>query len=189
MLFAKYNVYANPYADDNIYYSAEGYWEHTVIPHKIAVYNSGLKLLQCMSNLDNYYFDKKAFIKRLIEHDLSKFSAIETLGYMNHKFGSENSDYQKKIFNLAWHHHKQNNSHHPEYWFNSNKKGETELIAMRRLDVLEMVADWLGAGQSYSTPFEEWAKSNLSKFSFHPETQQELSIIFKAIGFQYEFTD
>lgn len=188
VLFNKFDVYHQSYSDDSLYWAADGYWEKVVIPHKIEVYKSGMLLLETVLKADKYFVDKEAFKKRLIEHDLSKFSWNETSGYMNHVFGGENSEEQKKDFKRSWHHHKQHNSHHPEYWFDVNKKGETSILPMRRLDILEMVADWIGAGKSYSTPFEEWAQKNLSNFTFHEKTKKELMFIFKAISFNYSFS-
>lgn len=187
ILFAKFNACHHLYSQDEVYTIAEKYWASAVIPHKIAVYQAGIELLEKVLNVDSAFVKKEDFIKRLIEHDLSKFSAFETYGYMMYDFNGKNSDTLKYNFKLAWHHHKQHNSHHPEYWIDVNKKGETEILPMNKIDVLEMVADWQGAGNSYSTSFEEWAANNLQNFVFHPKTKKHLNFIFQIIDFDYDF--
>jgi hypothetical protein len=187
ILFTKFNTYHPLFSQENVYATAEAYWASVVIPHKIAVYQAGIKLLEKILNVDSTFVKKEDFIKRLIEHDLSKFSALETYGYMMYSFNDKNSTIQKNNFKTAWHHHKQHNSHHPEYWIDVNKKGNTEILPMNKIDVLEMVADWQGAGNSYSTSFEDWATNNLQNFAFHQKTKDSLNFIFQVVDFDYNF--
>lgn len=181
ILFGRFEMEDERHKEAEVYARAKNYWQTVVIPHKIAVYEAGVQLYEQMQSASPEFVDKTAFLQRLIYHDLSKFSAAETYGYMNFQFGGENASAQKKDFELAWHHHKHHNSHHPEYWFSVNKKGETNLLPMSKMDCLEMVADWLGAGKSYGGDFEVWVTKNIGNFSFHPTTKVTLAFIFETM--------
>lgn len=163
-LLGKHTVDDFSYHDDWYYFGITGYMNKVVIPHKIAVYNAGMKLLA------NPLIEKELstqcredFKYNLWIHDLSKFSANEVFGYAmyNRETGSGKDQFEK-----AWHHHKMHNPHHPEYWLNPNRSGELEPMPIPNIYILEMIADWMGASETYGTPLEEWAKKNLSKFKF-----------------------
>lgn len=154
------------------------YFTQSVLPHKQAVYEEGLKLLTFVpSNLHGDY------LHNLATHDLSKFSIQEARPYSNY-FLDKSSVQFKKDFKLAWQHHKQVNSHHPEYWLSVSRDGLVEPLEMSYLSAVEMVADWLGAGKSYSTPTDEWLKKNIHDFLFHKETQVLLKEILQYLGYE-----
>jgi hypothetical protein len=164
ILQGKYTVDDFAYHDDWYYFGITEYMNKTIIPHKIAVYNAGMRLL------DNPLIDselsqqcKEDFKYNLWIHDLSKFSAKEVFGYAMYNRGTGHG---KEQFERAWHHHKMHNPHHPEYWLNPNRSGELEPLPMSNEYVLEMIADWIGAGETYGTPLDQWAKVNLPKFKF-----------------------
>lgn len=153
------------------------YLQDVVIPHKLAVFNNGLNLLKFVP--DEL---KEDFRKNLITHDSSKFYKIELDGYIGY-FKKDKSKYKEK-FKIAWHHHKLNNPHHPEHWLSVNRNGEVEALPMPEIYIWEMVADWLGAGETYSTPTNDWLKDNLSLFLFHPKTLEKLKEILAHIGYK-----
>ena len=82
--------------------------------------------------------------RRVLEHDLTKFSPIEFYGYRKYFFTHEGEEkeanhhgisgkyYFQNDFNKAWEHHYTTNSHHPE--FHKEK--------MSRVEMLEMILDW-----------------------------------------------
>jgi hypothetical protein len=165
-LYEKYTVEDFSYHDDMLYWGVLDYFKKTVIPHKIAVYQAGLELSRSPKineHLSNQ--DKEDFLRNLWLHDISKFSANEAFGYAmyNRKTG-----YGEKGFELAWHHHKMNNPHHPEYWLNPNRSGELEPLPMPNIYILEMIADWIGAGKTYGSSLEEWLPENINNFKFKP---------------------
>jgi hypothetical protein len=183
MLYAKYIVEDFYYIDDSIWYSVKDYLENVVVPHKIAVYNSGIELLKKLEETpNNLNFNKKEFELNLVTHDLSKFSFIEAYGYTGWSFKTNSGN--KEAFDLAWHHHKHNNMHHPEYWFSVDRSGNPKVIKIPTVYLLEMVADWMGAGKTYGTPMEEWLPKNLHYFKFHNDTCDELKSILKVLGIE-----
>lgn len=51
-------------------------------------------------------------------------------------------------FDLAWLHHQKLNPHHWQYWILNQDSGKTKLMNIPRIFILEMVADWRGAGMA-----------------------------------------
>lgn len=147
----------------------------SVIPHKINVFLAGIELVRNLIGFDNAAIG--IFIENLIYHDLSKFSEFEAFGYAQWFSGSGKKD--KALFDAAWHNHKMNNKHHPEYWFDVEKDGSTTVLEMPFVYVLEMVADWVGAGMSYGNAIDTWLPDNLPKFVFHENTCKDLQYILK----------
>lgn len=149
------------------------YYKNTVIPHKVAVFNEGMK----MKNAFKIQREEK-LITQLRDHDLSKFSfnefAYARVDFKNYK---DNPAWVLEDFKKAWHHHKSVNPHHPEYWFDVKKDGTTKPIKIPTNFISEMVADWRGAGITYNNPLKNWLNSNLSQFRFHKETVLELAVI------------
>lgn len=89
---------------------------------------------------------------RGLVHDLSKYSFKEFVPYAKYfQPGSSPAGIAKKRegFFLAWNHHKGHNRHHPEWWMDIIK-GEICTICPEWDDVLEMFADWIGAGIAYN---------------------------------------
>jgi hypothetical protein len=92
--------------------------------------------------------------EKIINHDLSKFSAVEALGY-GYRFGRKDSSQPLKnkthiaLWDAALKHHYESNPHHPEF-----SKGKN----MNELDLVESIVDMLGcrmqrnlAGHAHST--------------------------------------
>ena len=151
----------------------EEYYFSNVIPHKVAVYNHGLNLVKYAKS----YHDFKN--RRLIDHDLSKMSKSEEVySTMNFEIPDENSAKQLVGFHKAWHHHKHNNSHHPEHWFSVNKLGLVDVLPMPFDDVLEMVANWMAKDDD----FERYLSENLSDYVFHKKTADDLQGILDKLG-------
>lgn len=177
-LYAKYEVFTdsryqlpNGAANDDII--AE-YISNVFIPHKQAVYDAGHRLAND-NNLYKYLhslndgFDYGSFINNLLAHDLSKLSHNEIYGYCDVMLGKKS-----ELSKLAWHHHKHNNPHHPEYWFDVNKDGSVACMDMPSIYIAEMVADWIGAGVSYGDTIHDWLPKNINKFSFTDKTKSIL---------------
>jgi len=175
-LYSKFTVEAFFYADDVNYFQIAQYFQKAVIPHKIAVYQAGLE----MSRKEWFKENKEQFLYNLWVHDMSKFSANESYGYAMHDFKSNAPDI---LFERAWLHHKNHNEHHPEYWLNPNKEGVLSPMEMPTIYVLEMIADWIGAGAVYGSSLEEWLPKNLHKFELHEATAGKLAKFLKDMDF------
>lgn len=181
-LFARFRVNDFAYSDDWMYHGIEKYFTDVVVPHKIAVYKAGIELL----NIDaiNEFIgneERSDFKHNLWQHDMSKFSANEAFGYAMHDFKNPKPD-SKSAFEAAWHHHKMNNPHHPEYWLNPNRSGILETLPMPKIFILEMIADWIGAGKTYGSTLQQWLPANIEKFKFHSNTRSWLQQFLLCIG-------
>ena len=80
--------------------------------------------------------ERNGLYERILHHDLSKFSAVESIGYtikFHRKNGVQN-DREKKSWDLAFYHHCTHNDHHPEFF----KMGD-----MNHCALLESIIDML----------------------------------------------
>lgn len=168
ILHGRYTVNDFAYHDDMYHFGIMDYFKKTVIPHKIAVFEAGMELFK-KEWFKNYMKapDEELYLENLWLHDLSKFSANEAFGYALY---NRHTGEGKEAFERAWHHHKMNNPHHPEHWFNPNRSGGLEPIPMPELYAMEMIADWIGAGKTYGSSLKEWLPDNLVKFRFGAAT-------------------
>lgn len=90
--------------------------------------------------------------KQYAMHDMSKFSYIEFSESVKYYTGDRSPiDNCKDIngYSLAWQHHKGRNPHHYEYWMDNFDKGTTP-IRMPYKYAVEMLCDYLAAGQTYA---------------------------------------
>lgn len=98
-----------------------------------------------------HYSCKLGIPWRGLKHDMSKFSPVEfweSVRYWDGKSSPIPRAKADKGYSLAWQHHKGHNTHHYEYWVDWLDKGGIP-IKMPWYDLLELVADWLGAGRAY----------------------------------------
>lgn len=148
---------------DNRIDEIEDYFEK-VTSHRKHVINAGLSLIKKPWFPTELRYE---FISNLAIHDVSKFSTNEYFAYMDHDFTSGELSPE---FELAWNHHKHNNKHHPEYWMSVSKSGNVHALDMPDVYILEMIADWIGAGKSYGSSLAEWAPKNVKRFLFSRTT-------------------
>ncbi len=99
-----------------------------------------------------------------IIHDLSKFRPSEWIPYARCFYASDGSKQYKEdyTFGLAWNDHQKRNKHHYQYWVILWDRGEYEPLEMPRKYILEMIADWMGAGRTITGKWEvkEWYEKN-----------------------------
>ena len=162
-LYGQFVVEDFEYADDHKWLGTENYLKTKVIPHKIEVFKAGIELTKILP--DRCGIEEFEFVDNLWAHDLSKFSAVEALGYSGWSFKTKSGDKQR--FEVAWNHHKNHNEHHTEYWLSVGRGGEVEPLRMPKIYVAEMVADWIGAGKTYGNTLEKWLPENLHKFKLY----------------------
>ncbi|MGC3945322.1 MAG: DUF5662 family protein [Chryseolinea sp.] len=182
IVYSRFTIDDYAYHDDMYFFGVEQFFITRVIPHKIAVYEAGMRLLPKLEDRLNLDIPEEQFKDNLWLHDISKFCNQEAFGYAMHDFNNPRPS-SKALFDSAWHHHKMNNPHHPEHWFSVDRKGETAALEMPHIYVAEMVADWLGAGVTYGTPTGEWLMKNYPTFNLHYNTRLALNEILHAIGF------
>lgn len=123
---------------------------------------------------------------RGITHDLSKFSPIEfweSVKYYNGIKSPIDICKEQNGYSKAWLHHKGRNRHHYEYWVDNFDKGG-EPLKMPYKDVLELVCDYLGAGQayfgkrfSYSIEYGWWLTKIKNPLAMHPHTKEFINIM------------
>lgn len=130
-----------------------------------------------------YYVGKYCFMAgiplRGILHDLSKFSPTEFIESVKYYQGYRSPiDACKEVngWSKAWMHHKGRNTHHYEYWMDNFDKGG-QPIKMPFKCVVEMLCDYLGAGEAYQgknfsfTSEYDWWLNKISKgIAMHKDT-------------------
>jgi hypothetical protein len=111
---------------------------------------------------------------QVYNHDRSKYTDDEFLGYCNHWYpqdGSEVVHDSKKpeadsAYNYAWSHHQHNNPHHSQYWLMVRDDGTVEALDMPLNYICEMLCDW--ASFHVNNPSEDraidWWHKNKKKF-------------------------
>lgn len=117
------------------------------------------------SLLGHLYFVKVASVRlgvpiaQWMNHDASKWSDEEFGAYANHFYGEDDP----AAFDVAWLHHQNLNAHHWQHWVAGyDDGGEHVALQMPFNYVLEMVADWHGAGRAYqgSWDISGWVNEN-----------------------------
>jgi hypothetical protein len=107
-----------------------------VLRHKWFVYQAGIKLHVPFINL--------------VVHDWDKFLPFEFLTYAKVFYKPDGSKQyvESDDFAKAWNAHQKRNKHHWQYWLLTWDRGDTVALDMPFIDILEMVADWSGAGMA-----------------------------------------
>ena len=128
---------------------------------------------------------------RGILHDFSKFRPSEFFPYAKHFYGEKGNikkgrdktgcykpyDTGDFAFDYAWFLHQKRNSHHWQWWVMPLDSDGTvsqvvKLVPMKDKVVLEMVADWRGAGRAQGTPdVKAWYEKNKNKLVISCDTR------------------
>lgn len=110
-----------------------------------------------------------------IIHDWSKFRPSEWFPYARcfYKSNGEKQYDETPEFNYAWLHHQKRNKHHWQYWLITWDRGNTEALEIPSQYVLEMVADWAGAGRAITGRWEvlHWYHEQEQFIQLHPKTR------------------
>lgn len=129
-------------------------------------------------------------------HDLSKFLPSEWWPYCRYFYGGPHKPFAdfssglkyefdcwsisqegiEHTFNYAWLFHQHRNHHHWQYWVLREDSGKTITIPIPKKYVLEMIADWIGAGRAITGKYEvkEWYASNADKMQLHLVTRYQV---------------
>lgn len=126
---------------------------------------------------------------RGVVHDISKFYPCEFIPYAKYFFDEsgrridwrQKSGYYKPTgtesedFNRAWLHHAHANDHHWQYWVLGEDVTGIKLFEMPEKAILEMIADWCGAGRAQATPgVQNWYNDNWYKLQLHSNTRKRV---------------
>lgn len=143
--------------------------------------------------IHKYYVAKYCFMCGLywqgIVHDLSKFSPTEFCESVKYYCGTGspiNACKADKGYSLAWFHHRGRNLHHWAHWVDDFDQGMIPK-KMPFKYVLEMMCDYLGAGQAYSkekfTIWQEydWWKIHRKIDVMHKDVIKAMDIMFAAM--------
>jgi hypothetical protein len=144
------------------------------------------------------------FVWRLLVHDLSKLRPSELFSYaayfhtnirsvecgrLRAEFGLPERAPQgaclKDHFNRSWLKHQRRNDHHWQYWLlKEDGGGAASPLPVPRVAVLEMVADWMGAGRAIAGKWEvkDWYYRNRLVIDLHHETRALLDGWMRAFG-------
>lgn len=198
-LINRFPIINDEYYDDWKFEQTKSYLRDVVIPHKVAVFNAGMWLFKMLeaNNIkilkeftpsgQSTHYSRYQWGTKMAIHDISKFSAAEAWPYAQYDFKNNQGDHT--LFLRGWHHHIHHNDHHPEYWYLPARSGECNLLFMPFEAIVEMVADWIGAGEVYGNPIEEWLPKNLPKFFWHQKTASFLCTILELMGFSPSITE
>lgn len=165
-----------------------------VILHKICILIAGFrinKILRSTSYQVSY--------KRLLLHDLSKFSSSEFWPYAERFYGENKHEEE---FHRAWLHHVYHNDHHSEHFIENYASIAKLLFANLQVNdliihempdeaILEMVADNLAATRSYQGFWPEgkkkdgwkWMTNSHEGFRLHPITHLKFTAFLCALGY------
>lgn len=119
-------------------------------------------------------------LHRLLRHDLSKFSRAEFGPYARRfkggNAGKLDHSHDPDEWQCAWLHHWHRNPHHWEHWLRIKGDSNVTPIQMPLTYVIEMVADWKGAGRAYtgSWDIDAWYEANKGRMILHPHTRAQV---------------
>jgi len=138
-----------------------------------------------------------------IFHDFSKFYPSEFIPYAQYFYWNQAQNDRETMqafclysiceaapyghfvsdrFSIAWNYHQKRNKHHWQYWVLLNDDGTVSPMPMPKRYVLEMVADWMGAGRAINGRWEvkEWYEKNKNKMNLRMETRNKVEEILNA---------
>ena len=128
---------------------------------------------------------------RGILHDLSKFSPTEFMESVKYYQGTSSPiDASKKAngYSEAWMHHKGRNRHHYEFWQDNFDNGGHP-VQMPYKDALELVCDYLGAGQAYEKDaftyegeYQWWLRKISKPIAMHPQTKLFVDMMLRRMA-------
>ena len=131
-------------------------------------------------------------LHQAIIHDWVKFLPIEWFAYVRQFYGHKPDEREERLtesmgifirtraeikadFDAAWNHHQKTQPHHWQYWVLVTDSDEPRLraIPIPQRFVLEMVADWYGAGMAITgkAEMEAWYEKNKDKMILESETR------------------
>lgn len=124
-------------------------------------------------------------------HDLSKYSPTEYLESVKYYQGNRSpidACKEDKGYSEAWLHHKGRNKHHYEFWQDNFDKGTVHL-QMPFKYALELVCDYIGAGQAYQGKnftfkgeYAWWQNKMAGGIAMDPKTKKFVTVMLKKMA-------
>jgi len=130
-----------------------------------------------------------------IVHDLSKFRPSEWFPYVHYfygpKFGGRDetgyyrpTDTGDDAFDFAWLLHQKRNRHHWQWWLLPEDEGGLKVMPMDQTSLLEMLADWYGAGRAQKTTSSiEWYHKHRGHMTLETETRVQVERMLESRGY------
>jgi hypothetical protein len=166
-----------------------------VVLHKLCIIVSGTRINKILHSTSY-----RVSYKRLLLHDLSKFSRNEFWPYAEHFYGEKKHEEE---FHQAWLHHVYHNDHHWEHFIDdypsiskilmTTNSQPKNLIIHQMPDeaIIEMVADNLAATRSYEGYWPntqkkdgwKWMTDSFDRFRLHPITKLKFTAFLCALGY------
>jgi len=97
-------------------------------------------------------------------HDLSKYSAEEFTQYREYFYPCKGDVKDENVFETAWEHHFENNSHHWQYWLNKSDEGLYQLLSY-----VEMICDWQAMGYKFGGNALSYYEAHKDKVKITPD--------------------
>ena len=166
------------------------YWSY-VLRHKWFVLVAGFRLWKMVVRVRGMFW-------RLLVHDLSKFRRGEWIAYRRYFYEDweplvavlkhmpawtgPTAESVERDFDRAWLAHQHRNPHHWQHWILREDDGDVKALRMPYRCVVEMVADWMGAGRAITGRWgvEDWYRGNKDKMDLHPHTRKEVERILES---------
>ena len=144
------------------------YYLKYLIKHKWFVFKAGEKIGV------NYW--------QLLIHDWTKFLPSEWYPYLEYFYNVKSDTGEvRQRFQEAWLYHQRRNKHHWQYWVLIQDSGEVITLPIPYEYMLEMVADWVGAGEAINgkQDVNGWYNKNKDKILLHPVTRLQVEFLIK----------
>ena len=125
-------------------------------------------------------------LHQAIIHDWVKFLPIEWNAYVRQFYNPDGTKRGRgessTAFQLAWLHH-QRQPHHWQAWVSIGDGGKLTPLPMPQRFILEMVADWYGAGKAIGgkNDIAGWYGKMREKILLDPATRVEVELIIERI--------
>lgn len=113
-------------------------------------------------------------------HDLSKYSPVEFFESVKYYSGDKSpipACKKENGYSKAWIHHKNNNKHHAQYWYDELAPQKAALIPYKY--TVEMICDSLAAGMTYQK--DKWTKDYQLNYYLKKEHRELLNPIIDEI--------
>jgi uncharacterized protein DUF5662 len=149
-----------------------------VVIHKWAIIAAGRDVNRALRHTG-----LQVSLRRLLMHDLSKFSRAELMPYARH-FARADRSAPDPEFDAAWRHHYLHNDHHPEHFFIAG-----EPRRMPDEAVVEMVVDWMAACRAYQGAWPccgghwRWLEHSWDRLRLHADNKALAGAIVCALGY------
>ena len=116
-------------------------------------------------------------------HDNSKYGPDEFDGYRQFFYPKEGEEKNKDWFNKAWNHHYMINPHHWEY----HLEKPDEAREMPKLNIAEMVLDWIAMSMKFKNSPVTWYNQNKDKIVLHKKTRNQVEQVLSALSTETQY--